>query len=569
MTGTPTVVLPPPLAEQLARHHGTGYRDRLCARLERVREALAGPVTTVVFGGHLGAGKSSLLNLLTCRRLLPVGDFPETGVACVIRGGPADRVTVPRPDGLRDILPCTPAAIAGAVSLIAADGPYRGEVLGGPGRVDIELADSAVPPGVRWIDSPGIDGTGVTARRAAAAARQADLLVWVTDSRQPLSMTEEDFLREHLRRQGPASLAVLVNVFLTEDTPELWDRFLGTRAEWHRRRLAAALDGARPAGLAFVGVRAATADPTGFGGPEARALLARLTGPRDGGAAAARRARAASLLRPHAEEAAFRIREQRSVLAQERARTALAEAELAARSEMFRAHAERVVDHALRQWTVRARECGDRVAALLAAGRPVLRDGTYGNLLTDLLRRAAASLAHELATSVSAHAQRTGHAVFTAGAVERLVSLTRPEQAVVEVADRLGGRLSYGREAPPDGTPGGRFAARVPAVARAFDTATASVARAGSAADAAVPDRARTRAVVLAAAAMAGEDVVRWRRRILELVHGVCRPLAPVPVAPDTGPLTVLEALHRHLARCLESCGATAAHDRVTGDAPP
>ncbi|WP_344123573.1 dynamin family protein [Streptomyces blastmyceticus] len=536
-TGTPTVVLPPPLAEQLARHHGTGYRDRLCAGLERAREALAGPVTTVVFGGHFGAGKSSLLNLLTCRQLLPVGDFPQTGVACVIRGGPADRVTTPRPDGLRDILPCTPAAIAGAVSLIAAGGSYRGEVLDGPGRVDIELADSAVPPGVRWIDSPGIGDTGATARRAAAAARQADLLVWVADSRQPLSMTEEDFLREHLRRRGPASLAVLVNVFLTEDTPGLWDRFLGTRAEWHRRRLAAALDGARPAGLAFVSVRAATADPTGFGGPEARALPARLTGPRDDGAAAARRARAASLLRPHAEETAFRIREQHSVLAQERARTALAEAELAARSELFRAHAERAVDHTLRQWTARAQECGDRVAALLAAGRPVLRDGAYGSLLTDLLGRAATSLAHELATAVSAHAGRTGHAVFTAGAVERLVALTRPEQAVVEVADGLGGGLSYDRS-------GGRFGARVPAGA------------------------ARTRAVVLAAAAAAGQDGVRRRRRILELLHGVCRPLAPVPVAPDTGPLSVLEALQGHLAHCLESCGATGAHDRVTGGAP-
>ncbi|MEU2873193.1 dynamin family protein [Streptomyces olivoreticuli] len=169
MTGTPTVVLPPPLTEQLARHHGTGYRDRLCAGLERAREALAGPATTVVFGGHFSAGKSSLPNLLTFRQVLPVSNFPETGVACVIRGGPADRVTAPRPDGLRDILPCTPAAIAGAVSLIAADGSYRGEVLDGPGRVDIELADSAVPPGALRGTCPGTATFRTPARSCRAA----------------------------------------------------------------------------------------------------------------------------------------------------------------------------------------------------------------------------------------------------------------------------------------------------------------------------------------------------------------------------------------------------------------
>ncbi|MEU5531735.1 dynamin family protein [Streptomyces sp. NPDC020362] len=555
----PAVALPPALAGELAHHHGDACRRRFTTELERVRTVLAAPGTTVVFGGHFSAGKSSLLNLLVGRPLLPVNDFPETGVACVIRKGPADRVTVVRARR-RTELPCTTDAIADAVSLVAADGDYRREVLESR-RLVIELADCPVPDRVRWVDSPGINDTEAMTTRAAEVAAHADLLVWVVNSRQPISTVEEDFLRAHRERHGPDSVVLLVNVFLTEDTPEQWQRFLATRAGHHRARLHHALDGDLPAGLVFVSARAAAADPGHFGGPEARALLDRISHA-DPAVAAARRARAAALLRPLVDEAVFRIREQRSVLEQERAGNELLRADLTTAGELFSSQVERAVDDCARQWEIRARACGEQVAKLLTTG-PVQRDGSYGRLLTEQLQQASAELADSLARTLDRSADATRHAALTETESRRLAELLRPPVATVEVPGRLAGRLPELRTNSFRRTVSGRIGSMMPSLsAKALRTidqvvnaAADSVERAKEAAESAVPDRESTRVNILAAAAAAARHARERRNRILQLLGGACRPLTPAPSDPDPGPLTVLEALHRHLTDCLDSCG--------------
>ncbi|MCW7944445.1 hypothetical protein AAW14_21125 [Streptomyces hygroscopicus] len=568
MTGTrstarPAAALPSALSEQLARHHGVSYRDRFTTELERVRTVLAARTTTVVFGGHFSAGKSSLLNLLIGRPLLPVNDFPETGVPCVISGGPADRVIVVRAGG-RTELPCTTESIAEAVSLIAADGDYRREVLEGPCRVLIELADSPVPDRVRWVDSPGINDTDAMTARAAEVAAHADLLVWVVNSRQPISTVEEDFLRAHRERHGTDSVALLVNVFLPEDTPEQWQRFLATRADHHKARLENALDGGLPTGLVFVSARGAAADPTHFGGPETHALLERISRAADPAVAAARRARAAALLRPLIDEAAFRIREERSLLEQQRARNDLLRSELTTLAEQFRSQVGRTLDDCARDWEVRARACGDQVAKLLTTG-PVQRDGSYGQILTEHLRQASAELAATLARTLSRSAAATRHAALTEAETRRLTEVLRPPPVTVEVPGRLAGRLPELRTDSLGRTVSGRIGSMMPSLsAKALRTidhvvnaAADSVERAKEAAESAVPDRERTRANILAAAALAGRHAGSRRSHVLQVLGSACRPLTPAPKDPDPHPLTVLEALHGHLTACLEICGGS------------
>ncbi|TVZ94937.1 dynamin family protein [Streptomyces sp. BK340] len=558
-TARPAVALPPALARELAQHHGDACHRRFTTELERVRTVLAAPGTTVVFGGHFSAGKSSLLNLLIGRPLLPVDDFPETGVACVIRKGSADRVTVVRA-GRRTEMPCTTDAIAEAVSLVAADGDYRREVLESC-RVVIELADCPVPDRVRWVDSPGINDTDAMTTRAAEAAAHADLLVWVVNSRQPISTSEEEFLRAHRERHGPDSVLLLVNVFLTDDTPEQWQRFLATRADHHRARLQHALDGALPTGLVFVSARAAAADPGHFGGPEARALLDGISHA-DPAVATARRARAAALLRPLVDEAAFRIREQRSLLEQERAGNDLLRADLATAGELFRSQMERAVDDCARQWEIRARACGEQIANQLTTG-PVQRDGSYGRLLTGHLQEASAELAAELARTLDRSATTTGHAALTETETRQLAELLRPPAVTVEVPGRLAGRLPELRTNSLGRTVSGRIGSMMPSLSvkalrtidQVVNAAADSVERAKEAAESAVPDRERTRANIMAAAAVAARHAKERRSRILQLLGGACRPLTPPPSDSDSGPLTVLGALHRHLTDCLDSCG--------------
>ena len=85
--GSLAASLPPGLLDELATYHGTQVSDHLRARLRDIGEALGRPHVTLVFGGHFSSGKSTMINTLTGRVLLPASDFPETGVACVIRRG--------------------------------------------------------------------------------------------------------------------------------------------------------------------------------------------------------------------------------------------------------------------------------------------------------------------------------------------------------------------------------------------------------------------------------------------------------------------------------------------------
>ncbi|MFB6888185.1 dynamin family protein [Kitasatospora sp. NPDC056327] len=569
--------LPVELARGLAHHHGSAYRALVRSGLEEAAAALARPTATVVFGGHFSAGKSSVLNLLIGRPLLPVSDFPETGVACVIRRGAADRVTVGADpsgagrgtDGPVRELPCTTEAIADAVTLLTPDGSYRLPDLERPRRVLIELADAPLPPGSRWTDSPGINDLPEMTARAAEAAEGADVLVWVVNSRQPLSTVEEDFLHEYRERHGPDSVAVLVNVFLTEDTPERWQHFLDHRAHLHRQRLEQALGGRLPAELAFVSARAALADPAHYGGPEARALVARLT---DGGgdrADAARRHRAALLLRPLAEEAALRARGERARLDQVAAEAEAVRSELAVAAARFRAAVESELDRSAEAWPARTRACADQVVARLAAG-PVIRDGGYGTELTGLLRTASHDHCTALAAAVSRHADRTGRSPLDGPAAGRLAMLLRPLDAVVEVPGKLSGRLPEVRSAGLGGTVSRRLGSMMPSLSaktlRAIDSAVNSAAdtvqRARDAAETAVPDRERTQANVREAAAAAVRHAAGRREAVLALIFERCRPLTSPPAAPDPAPLAVLDELSALLARF------TAEAER-TGDGGP
>ena len=66
--------------------------------------------------------------------------------------------------------------------------------------------------------------------RTRRSAAYADVLVWVLTSRQLLSQVEMEFLSNHLREAGPASVVFVLNGFLRRDTREEWDQFVAKNA---------------------------------------------------------------------------------------------------------------------------------------------------------------------------------------------------------------------------------------------------------------------------------------------------------------------------------------------------
>jgi len=188
----------------------------------RAAAVAEGSTIVVAFGGHFKAGKSSLVNALLGRAMMPIWDRPKTGVPCWIRPGTMDRALIERDGGLETI-PCTLKAIDQATSVLGWDGRPRSE-LQAIHRLQIELAGLPLHGNLTWVDCPGLNDTREMDERLAEAAERADLLVWVVSSQQPLAQSEQKFLARHLSRRGLGSVVFVLNLFLIGDLETEWRR---------------------------------------------------------------------------------------------------------------------------------------------------------------------------------------------------------------------------------------------------------------------------------------------------------------------------------------------------------
>lgn len=311
----------PTLSLVLAELERVGERDLACeiaATLTRIVDRLGSPEPRVTFGGHVSCGKSTLVNALLGRALLPTGDLPETGAPCVIRGTAGENMAVRTMDGIVTAVPFGDGSIAQAVRLIAEDGSYRAQVHHTRALL-VELSGALPPTGVCWVDSPGIDDTTQMNERAAFVAADSDLLVWIIDSRRPLAESEQEFLTEHIATHGPAAVSFVVNAFLPETDSAHWERFGARRTAAHLARVHdAALTTPLPPTVAVASAAGMAIDAVAFGADAVAAVLQ----PTPARIALTRLSRARSRLRELADDLDDRSRhESRRIADIARART--------------------------------------------------------------------------------------------------------------------------------------------------------------------------------------------------------------------------------------------------------
>lgn len=417
--------------QSLARDASHILADRVERHLADGAAKLSASNLRVVFCGHFSSGKSSMINMLIRQPLLPTSNYPETGVPCVISTGAADNIRVVAGSQKRSA-PFSTDSIAASVSLIGADGDYRPSVRKIT-RLDITLAASPIGPGTVWVDSPGIDDTAESTARAADVAKDADVLIWVVDSRQPMSELEQAVLRDHIAARGPASVVFIVNAFLEIDTPERWESFLKDEAPTHQARIEQAIDsGPVPKRIIFSSARAAAAYPDGFGGPEARALLAEMTGPGYWRATATRSCQVKAELTPLRADLDRQVSQEEARLGTERTKQAKTAGKLARNRENF----VEATGSQVRQVLARQREAAD--AAVRAAAAMV--DATartanfYGQDLTTRLQIVADATAADIAAAISDQARKYGLTALATTARRELTVLLAPE-AITIVAD--------------------------------------------------------------------------------------------------------------------------------------
>jgi GTP-binding protein EngB required for normal cell division len=165
---------------------GTG-RDR--EQITAVRDRLAAARLRVLVAGEAKRGKSTLINALLGREVLPAGVTPVTAVATTVRYGAAPRAEVRFADGHDEEHPL--GALPDLVTERGNPGNRRGLA-----DVTVYLDAPVVAGGVELVDTPGTGSVFEWDTKAAHDALETmDAAVLVLTADPPVSAAERDLLR--------------------------------------------------------------------------------------------------------------------------------------------------------------------------------------------------------------------------------------------------------------------------------------------------------------------------------------------------------------------------------------
>jgi GTP-binding protein EngB required for normal cell division len=177
--------------------------------LESCRAFAGDAVLNAAIFGRFKAGKSSFLNHLLDRQLLPVGALPVTAVVTEIEYGPQERAEVAFQNGTREPVPV--GRISAFIS--EAENPENIKRVSG---VRVELPTMA--PGIRFVDTPGLES--VLAHNTEASLDwlpKVGLALVAVSVDPPLSQHDIELIRR-LSRYTPHISLLLTKIDLLEES---------------------------------------------------------------------------------------------------------------------------------------------------------------------------------------------------------------------------------------------------------------------------------------------------------------------------------------------------------------
>jgi GTP-binding protein EngB required for normal cell division len=192
----------------------------LAAGAERLREARC----NVVVLGAFKRGKSSLINALLERDLLPTGVVPLTSVPTIVRDGQPERLRVGFLDGRDEEHPL------GALADLATEPGNPGNRRGVAG-VEIHLRHALLASGLQLVDTPGIGSVHLRNTRSAHdALGSIDAALCIVSADQPLAAEEVELYRAAAAGAGET-------LFALTKSDRLTDAELGQALEFVERAL--------------------------------------------------------------------------------------------------------------------------------------------------------------------------------------------------------------------------------------------------------------------------------------------------------------------------------------------
>src|SRR5712691_709646 len=165
------------------------------------------PGFQLAFVGEFSRGKSTLINRLLERSLLPVGTLPTTATITSIVSGSEEQMEVFFADGHQERRPLEENVWD---DLLADDHPEQAQKV--IGRVRLTVNDAWLQElDAEFVDTPGInDLTGYRATLVSEILSESDAAVLLVSAVFPLSLTEAAFLeQEVIGKQIPQIIAVV------------------------------------------------------------------------------------------------------------------------------------------------------------------------------------------------------------------------------------------------------------------------------------------------------------------------------------------------------------------------
>jgi GTPase SAR1 family protein len=173
------------------------------ARLDELMRDIESGFYSVVLLGEFNRGKSTLLNALLGRDLLPVDILPTTAAIHVVRYSPSSMLRAHYHGGTVEDLELTKDTLGRFVSV---ENAARVEYL------EIGLPEPVLSGGMVFIDTPGVDD--LNRQRAEITFQfvpRPDAVIFVLDATAALRRTEADFLESSILASGIKRLIFVAN----------------------------------------------------------------------------------------------------------------------------------------------------------------------------------------------------------------------------------------------------------------------------------------------------------------------------------------------------------------------
>jgi len=193
--------------DDIARHHQLRHMQRRLALVARRR----GAGLRIAVAGRCGVGKSSLINYLIGKPVLPAGPLPTTCVPVCLRHGTRAQGEVRFADAASQRI--DGARLAEFATTQANPGNRRHVV-----SIDMDLPSAAIPPDVTWIDMPPLadDGSAIARYDFLDELLACHLVVVAANATVPVWEVEAELI-QRLCKAGVRVLVLLTKADLLEE----------------------------------------------------------------------------------------------------------------------------------------------------------------------------------------------------------------------------------------------------------------------------------------------------------------------------------------------------------------